>query len=176
MFWKACVVAALLIVFFGNLAGTYFWFEEIKSSQKRGVYPQRTIILKARDGIVLWHLEKAAQFIAKDCPEKRVYYFASAEYRHPIKYVLNLNGIDAVSASGYNPQIKGCFYAFGLTRLKKAKNISKVVDQFELSEAQKIGALTAYKYSIKPEFSENFSFAKEREEKSNRIFWKDLWK
>jgi 4-amino-4-deoxy-L-arabinose transferase-like glycosyltransferase len=173
---KTAVIAALMIILVGNLYGTNLWFKEIKSAQKKGIYPERTIILKARDGIVLWHLEKAAQFIAKDCPEKRVYYFASAEYRHPIRYMLNQNGIEALNASGYDPQMKGCFYAFGLTRAGKAKNISKVVDQFELSATQKIGALSVYKYSIKPEFSESFSFAKEREEKTSRIFWKDIVK
>ena len=171
---KGFVIAALAIIFFGNLAGTNSWFKEIFSAQKKGVYPKRTIILKARDGIILWHLEKAAEYIESDCPAKRVYYFASAEYRQPIKYILGLAGVEALQASNYDPRLEGCIYDFSLSRTDKAGNIKKVQEKFDLLDKKKIGALTVRRFSLKQEFVESFSFTKEREEKSERVFWKDI--
>jgi hypothetical protein len=173
---KAGVALVLAVVFLGNLYGTHLWFKEIRSAQKKGVYPQRTIILKARDGIVLWHLEKAAEFIKNDCPGKRVYYFASAEYKHPVKYVLNLSGIDAVSAGAYDPKKEGCFYDFGLTRANKSKKPYQAPEQFDTLSVEKIGALSVYKLEIRPDLKADYPAGKEKDEKSKRIFWKDIVK
>ena len=174
LFWKVCVAVALLIVFFGNLAGTYFWFEEIKAAQKKGTYPWRTIILKAKDGIVLWHLERAADYIKKDCGLPVVYYSANSEYKYPIRYLLDLRGIKGVSIKNFSPNEEGCFYTFGLTRSKKGIDSSLKVN-FEVSDQQKIGALNISKLIPKEEFFNNLRPRKEKPEEK-RIFWKDLWK
>jgi len=171
IFWKICVVLALSIMFFGNLTGTYFWFKEIRSSQKRVVYPKRTIILKAQDGIVLWHLEKASEYIKRDCDKPLIFISASSEYKSPAKYVLALANLNAVSIKNYDGGQDGCFYAFGLTR---SKNFSlKNKEKFDILSQNKFGALTVYK--INPKEDAGAFFAGEKEEKSKRIFWKDIF-
>jgi 4-amino-4-deoxy-L-arabinose transferase-like glycosyltransferase len=171
--WKTAVAIFIAVVFFGNLAGTYAWFKEIKDAQKKGTYPKRTIILKARDGIVLWHLEKAVQFIAKDCDQSFVYYTSNSEYKYPIRYLLGLKNISGMSFNSYNSEKSGCFYAFGLTRSKNELE-SSLVSDFDVASKEKIGALTVYKLNPKEKFLNNLNSKKEKSEKA-RIFWRDLF-
>jgi len=170
---KAGVAAALAIVLFGNLAGTYFWFKEIKSAQKKGVYPKRTIILKARDGIVLWHLEKAVEYISDDCPYPVVYCATNAEYKYPVRYLLGLENISGVSLKNFGPSETGCFYAIGLTRSKSGLD-PEVREKFDSVGQQKFGALTVYKLNPKNEFAGNPNSKKEKSE-DERVLWKDLF-
>ncbi len=172
--WKAGVVLALMIIFLGNLAGTSAWFKEMKSAQKRGVYPKRTIILKARDGITLWHLENAAEFIRKDCSFSTVYYATNPEYKYPVRYLLGLEKISGVSLKNYDPKKEGCFYAFGLTRSKKGVDAG-IEKNFDVLNQEKIGALSVYKLEPKEEFLQNPNPKKEKPEEE-RIFWKDVIK
>lgn len=170
--WKIPVVAVLAIILVGNLYGTYLWFKEIKSAQKKGVYPQRTIILKARDGIVLWHFEKAAEYIKRDCDKPLVYTSTNSEYKSPVKYVLSLANMNAVSIENFDGGKDGCFYAFGLTR---SKNFSlKNKEKFDILSQSKFGALTVYK--LNPKEGESPFSKGEKEGKSSRIFWKDVLK
>jgi 4-amino-4-deoxy-L-arabinose transferase-like glycosyltransferase len=181
VFWKICVATALLIVFLGNLAGTLAWFKEIQAAQKKGTYPWRTIILKAKDGIVLWHLEKATEYMKTNCPSKEIYYEAPAEYKRPVKYLLEQEGINAVSINNLETgNEEKCVFALGLTRTKKLPIDKKLQAEFEAGEQNKIGALGAYKLGLKENFAgqplSTYKSGEEENEKSNRIFWKDLWK
>ncbi|OGI27825.1 MAG: hypothetical protein A2359_04045 [Candidatus Moranbacteria bacterium RIFOXYB1_FULL_43_19] len=180
-FWKVCVAAVLLVIFFGNLVGTFAWFKEIEAAQKKGTYPRRTIILKAKDGIVLWHLEKATEYMEKNCSEKEVYYNAPAEYKRPVKYLLEQKGIKAISISSLKTgDEEKCVFAMGLTRTKKLPIDKKIQAEFEAGEQNKIGAVGVYKLALKENFAgqllPTYKSAGEENEKSNRIFWKDLWK
>lgn len=171
--WKTAVALFIAVVFFGNLAGTYTWFKEIKDAQKKGIYPQRTIILKAKDGIVLWHLEKAVQYIKNDCDHSSVFVSTNAEYNSPIKYLLSLEGLNASSISDSTIKQQGCFYAFGLSRVKKVSLKNK--EDFDVLSQKKFGALLIQK--VQPKVVENLAAPAETEEKtSNRIFWKDVIK
>jgi hypothetical protein len=172
--WKIPVIAILAIILAGNLYGTFLWFKEINSAQKKGAYPQRTIILKARDGIVLWHLERAVQFIAKDCGQSVVYYTSNSEYKYPIRYLLGLKNIAGMSFNGFDPEKGGCFFAIGLTRSKKGMD-SSLASDFDVASKEKIGALTVYKLNPKEEFLNNRNSKKEKPEEA-RIFWKDVLK
>jgi hypothetical protein len=172
--WKILVSAALIAVFIGNIYGTYLWFKEIKSAQKKGTYLQRTIILKARDGIILWHLEKAVDFIKKDCDHTVIYYVSPSEYKYPMRYLLGLQKLSGVSFSGYDPNKAGCFYAMGLTRSKKVPSSLSASD-FDIAGQEKIGALSVYKLAPKEEFLSKSKIKKEAPEES-RIFWKDILK
>ncbi|HBB37166.1 MAG: hypothetical protein UX02_C0002G0373 [Candidatus Moranbacteria bacterium GW2011_GWC1_45_18] len=180
-FWKICVSAAILLIFLGNLTGTYFWFEEIRSAQKKGTYPWRTIILKAKDGVVLWHLEKAANYMKENCQAKIIYFDAPSEYKRPVKYLLNLRGTEAASIENLKTgEQKQCVFSLGLTRAKKLSTREKLEAEFDVGEQQKIGALSVYKLSLKENISgqtlPSYKAGAEENEKSNRIFWKDLWK
>ncbi len=171
---KAGVIAALAIMFLGNLAGTYCWFKEIKSAQKKGIYPKRTIILKARDGIVLWHLEKAAQYVKSECGSPNVYHQSPTEYKYPLRYVLALEGLKGVSLKNYEPGQSGCFFYFGLTRSKKGIG-PDLAGKFEAEKQQKFGALSVYKLNPKENFLSGNKPKKEKPEEK-RIFWEDIVK
>ena len=167
------MIAVLAIILVGNLYGTFLWFKEINSAQKKGVYPQRTIILKARDGIVLWHLEKAVEYIARDCDQSVVYYTSNSEYKYPIRYLLGLKNISGMSFNNFDPQKSGCFFAIGLTRSKRGVD-SSLASDFDVAGEEKIGALTVYKLNPKEEFRNNQNPKKEKPEEA-RIFWKDIF-
>lgn len=169
---KILVSAALAALFIGNLYGTYLWFREIKSAQKKGTYPQRTIILKARDGVVLWHLDKAVNFIKNDCDQSVIYYTSSSEYKYPLRYLLGLQKLSGVSFSGYDPKRKGCFYAIGLTRSKKGPE-SSIASNFDVAGQEKFGALSVFKLSPKEEFLNRSKIKKEPSEET-RVFLKDI--
>jgi len=179
--FKAAVAILLAVVFWGNLYGTYLWFEEIKLSQKEAVYPQRTIILKARDGIVLWHLEKAVEYMKEKCPSKEVYYKTSAEYKRPVKYLLNLSGkkagpIEAIKIGSPNQ----CVFILGLSRKKEMPFVQETTSDFFVEESRKIGALTVYKLSPQKDLwgkpLSTYEKGSSDEEKLKRAFWRDLWK
>ncbi len=170
--WKTVAVAVLVIIFIGNLFGTYLWFQEIKTAQEKGIYPERTIILKAQDGIVLWHLENAIEYIKNDCGGEPIYVSTSAEYASPVRYLLLLNGLEANSFGDYGGGQDGCFYALGLARTGKIglKNRNK----FKIVSEKEFGALFVRK--LEPKEGEIFVAEKKGKETSKRIFWKDLLK
>ncbi len=170
---KAGVITAVAIILAGNLAGTYFWFKEINSAQKRGVYPKRTIILKARDGIVLWHLENAARYMQKECSLETIFYQSPAEYKYPLRYLLALEGKKGASIKNYAPGEGNCFFFLGLTRSKSGLD-SALERNFEITNKQKFGALTVFKLNSKDTFSSGSKPKKDKPEEE-RIFLKDIF-
>ena len=179
-FLKAAVAVFLAIIFFGNLAGTYLWFKEIKDAQKKGTYPNRTIILKARDGIVLWHLENAENYIREDCQENTAYYYATNEYKRPVEYLLGLQGIRGATIDNLYLGQKNCVYGVLLTRSAKTKLPASITDKFDNVDSKKFGAITVYKLSAKDEFvGQPLGYTKkplpEQSLESGRIFWKDFF-
>ncbi|MFA5925344.1 MAG: glycosyltransferase family 39 protein [Parcubacteria group bacterium] len=179
VYWKIIVAAGLLIIFFGNIAGTFAWFKEIEGAQKKGIYPWRTIILKAKDGIVLWHLEKAADYMQSNCAGNKIYYDVSSEYKRPVKYLLGLRGIDAEPIGSLESgNRESCAYDLKLTRSKNKSPGKELEAEFQAGEAEKIGALSVYKLNVREEFfGQALSTHKkgsEENEKTNRIFWKDI--
>jgi hypothetical protein len=167
---KAVVVVVMIVVFAGNLQGTYAWFGEIKPAMQKGVYPKRTIILIARDGIVLWHLESAINYMKQECGDLPVYYSSNSEYKAPIRYLLMLKNTDYHSMDEFGSGQEGCFFSFDLTRTKKLgmKNRNK----FDILDQKKIGALTVFK--LQPKEGEKFIAGPQTEGVSKRIFWKDV--
>jgi 4-amino-4-deoxy-L-arabinose transferase-like glycosyltransferase len=176
IFWKLCVAGGLLIVFVGNIVGTFAWFGEIRAAQNGPVRPWRTIILKAKDGLTLRHLEKAAEYAQKNCEKPRIYYSAGSEYKSPFRYIFAIRRTDAAPILNFDKEKEGCFFAFGLTRSEKKKISSRIAKKFDIVSQEKIGAISAYKLQPKSEFADDPGFSGESEEKSKRIFWKDLWK
>lgn len=170
---KSLAILYLIGILAGNLFGTGLWFKEINAAQKKGIYPQRTIILKAKDGIVLWHLEKAVEFMKDDCDCNNIFIKTNAEYKSPVKYLLSRKGLNAFSLDSLSGENKGCFYAFGLTRVKKVDLNDSEKEKYDVVSQNKFGALTVYK--LHPKILGG-SEPKKNSENSNRVFWKDIMK
>lgn len=129
--------------------------------------------MKTRDGIVLWHLEKAADFIKKECGSSFVYYDADQEYKYPVRYLLGLRGMTSISLKNFDPAREGCFFAFGLTRSKKGVD-SAIEKNFDIFDQEKFGALSVYKLNPKEEFFTNLNPKKEKPDE-DRVFWKNIF-
>ena len=75
--WTGIVVSSLIIAW--NSYGTYAWFREQANSQKETVEIRRSLILKAKDGVLLWHLQSAADWMyAHHEKGKTLYYYVKA--------------------------------------------------------------------------------------------------
>jgi len=170
------------IVFVGNVYGTLDWFREMREAQKKGVYPSRTIILKAKDGITLWHLENSAKYLASNCSASTIYYYTPTEYHRPIKYLLGINGKNGFAlADAQTGDPNGCYFAFKRTRVKD-DSLGQLFDsEFSIADRQKLGAWTAMKLKVNDSFSGQFlpSFHQGKNisgsDVSVRVFWKDLF-
>jgi 4-amino-4-deoxy-L-arabinose transferase-like glycosyltransferase len=179
--WRTLVLVFLAIVLVGNLFGTYQWFDEIRSSQKKGVNPQRTIILKARDGVVLWHLENVANFMADNCSNEDIFFDSSSEYHRPIKYLLGLkekNGLSLTDAKTGDPNL--CYFATKLTRAKGNKLDAELGLEFFVASEKKFGAYTVQILNPNDSFIgqtlPTFRKSVDELQNSKRVFWKDVLK
>jgi hypothetical protein len=177
--FKALAIFLTAVIIGGNVLGTLFWFSEIKTSQKKGIYPSRTIILKAQDGIVLWHLEKATNFMAENCDSKNIFYYSNSEYKRPIKYLLGLKGAEPNSVMNMEKGDDGCVFATYLTRAKSPKLPLALSDRFEVTGVQKFGAISIAVLAVKSEWGEqDLGLKKQKDEdkaeKKERIYWKDV--
>ena len=179
--YLAFVLAGVVLV--GNVYGTYAWFKEMKDAQKKGIYPQRTIILKARDGITLWHLENTANYIATTCPLNTIYYNTVSEYHRPIKYLLGLankNGLAIADMPTGDPS--GCYYTFKRTRVKDNSMGELLDSEFSVVGERKFGAWTVLTLKLNdnysgqplPSFHAGRQTSSESEDTS-RVFWKDIF-
>jgi 4-amino-4-deoxy-L-arabinose transferase-like glycosyltransferase len=176
---KASFLGVALIIVM-NIAGTNAWFKEIKAAQKKGTYPARTIILKARDGIVLWHLENVTNYIRKDCKAANAYYYATNEYKRPVEYLLGLKNLKGFTIDKLYLGQKDCVYSVVLTRSAKNKLSSEITDKFDIAGSQKFGALTVMKLSAKDEFvGQPLGYTNkplpEAAVEAKRVYWKDIF-
>jgi 4-amino-4-deoxy-L-arabinose transferase-like glycosyltransferase len=179
--WIVLAFAIPTAIVMTNLIGTQQWFKEMESAQKKGIYPKRTIILKARDGIVLWHLENAANFMAANCPQGTVYYNSDSEYRRPIKYLLGLKGKNGLSLTEVKSgDSAGCY--FGLKRTRSSDNGlgSSLGSEFYVSSEKKFGAYTVQALKSNDSFAgqplPTFHKSVDELQSSKRIFFKDILK
>lgn len=173
----AGIVAGIIII--ANIYGTFAWFGEIKEAQKKGVNPKRTIILKQRDGIVLWHLENATNYIREDCKAGTAYYYTINEYKRPMVYLLRLKGLEAVTTDNLYLGQKDCVYAVLLTRSAQGKLPTDITDKFDVASSQKFGAMTVSKLAVRDEFiGQPLGYTNkplpEASVEAKRVFWKDV--
>jgi len=178
---KVLAILLVAVIIGGNILGTYLWFREIATAQKKGIYPARTIILKSQDGIVLWHLEKATDYMAANCDSEKIYYYSNSEYKRPIKYLLALKGKESISVMNMEKGSGDCVFATYLTRAKKLKLPAELSDKFNIESTQKFGALSVDKLVLKEEFKgQELGLKKKKDEdvveKADRIYWKDVIK
>jgi 4-amino-4-deoxy-L-arabinose transferase-like glycosyltransferase len=183
---RICIAAALALfaVIIGtNLYGTNLWFQEMEAAQKKGIYPKRTIILKARDGIVLWHLENSAKYITDHCPSEKIYFLSSSEYNRPMKYLIGLQGKKALALTDLQVgNADTCTFAVKRTRVESNKLGSDLDLEYSVVGEKKIGAWTVLNLKIKDNFlgQDLPSFHRGRQnssesEDTKRVYWKDIF-
>lgn len=180
---KIAAFLVFAIIIAGNLYGTELWFREIKEAQKKGVYPDRTIILKARDGVVLWHLEKVADYIAGNCPANEVYFNSISEYNRPMKYLLTLRGKQAFAFSDIkagDPNL--CTFSVKRSRAKSNKLGDEIDREYSVSKETKFGAWEVLDLKLNDDFAGKPlpSYHRGRQnssesEDSKRTYWKDVF-
>lgn len=178
--WKVVAVIIAGIIIIANIYGTYAWFKEIREAQKKGVYPQRTIILKSKDGIVLWNLESAANYIREDCKAGTAYYYTINEYKRPVEYLLGLRELRGATIDNMYLGQKDCAYGVLLTRSAKNKLPTTVTDKFNVAGSQKFGAMTVLKLAVHDEFvNQPLGYTNkplpEAKVEAKRVFWKDIF-
>jgi hypothetical protein len=176
---KAMVAVFLAVIFFGNLTGTYLWFKEINAAEKKATSPERTIILKAKDGIVLWHLENAANYIRENCGLDTAYFYTTNEYKRPVEYLLGLRGLRGTTIDKLYLGQKDCVYGVLLTRSAKTKLSAGITEKFDKIDSKKFGAITVVKLSAKDEFvGQSLGYAKkplpEEALELERLLWKNV--
>lgn len=164
-----------------NLAGTFQWFKEIETAQKKGTYPNRTIILKARDGIVLWHIENATRFMASVCPKSAVYYNSVSEYRRPIKYLLGLENKNGLLLNDVRTGDQDtCYFQIKLTRANSNKLGESLGAEFSVASEKKFGAYTVQTLKVNDGFVgqplPTFHKSVDDLKNSKRVFFKDILK
>jgi hypothetical protein len=173
VYLKIICVAILAAAFLGNIAGNFLWFREIKSAVEGSVKPERTIILKDQDGVVLWHLDQAADYIAWDCDKPLVYLSTSPEYGTTLEYVLKLRGKDALPVNEYDASRPGCIYAFDPSRSGKEKITKNLSKDFDIVGRKASGVMRVYKLQFRKD-ADYSDFSETPKEKKRQIFWKEL--
>ena len=180
--WKILALLIPTAIIIANLFGTYQWFNEIKEAQKKGINPKRTIILKAKDGIILWHLEQTTDYMKNNCPNKTIYFYTSSEYRRPIKYLLDLKGDNPLTVDNMQIGEPACAYVVLRTRGQgPASRLNQAFqNEFEIGSQHKFGALSVWDLKLRSEFIgktlETYHKGQDEMLDTKRIFWKDIFK
>jgi hypothetical protein len=72
-----------------NAHGTYAWFKEQATSQKKAIIVKRTLILKAKDGVTLGQLQGVTDWMyARHKSGATLYFYVKPEHVRPIEYLL----------------------------------------------------------------------------------------
>ncbi|MFA5871136.1 MAG: glycosyltransferase family 39 protein [Parcubacteria group bacterium] len=174
-------VAALTIVIAGNIWGTLLWFQQIKTAQKGMANNSRTFVFKDEDGVVLWHINKIAEYMQKSCPNGKIFFSSASIYVKPIIYMSRYNKGELNKDQGSASNQKICY--FGIVRASVAglKDIeSQVGAKFSVKEQQQYGELRVMR--IIPQSSDSADLSSKfhnieddiRESKTDRLYWKDV--
>lgn len=191
---KAAYLTGLIVlsILFLNFYGIKQWFYEMKLSQFKAIPTEKTLILQKDDGITLGQFQRAVDYIIENNDENHVFLWTKAEYKQPLKYLLeqkepNVNW-DFVSnekelidydsmfainttSGGYKSVAKAVRENTGLTNLKQFGQI--VVMQL------KINPIVVDDQNQEEDPAEETTSEEEMEtegtSKTERLFWKDLF-
>ncbi|HOW60221.1 MAG TPA: phospholipid carrier-dependent glycosyltransferase [Candidatus Moranbacteria bacterium] len=174
--WTGIVVSSLIIVW--NSYGTYAWFREQANSQKETVEIRRSLILKAKDGVLLWHLQSVADWMyAHHEKGKTLYYYVKPEHVRPIDYLLyKKRDKDLVyETMKINDDPNAEYFAITPTKNGTEPVIKKFGDNITVIEQKEFGQLMVSKIMINDRnISADFRFNRPKT-KTDRLFWKDVF-
>jgi hypothetical protein len=162
-----------------NAQGTAAWFSEQKKSQTGGADIERTLILKAKDGVTLGQLEGVANYIyGKHRAGANVYYYVKPEHVAPIRYLLELKKDPnmRISPLKVNDDPNAQYFAV----VPSENELDSVYAKYKhgtfnvLSSAQ-FGQLKVFEIDFNNrKVSSDFKF-KTNGGSSDRVFWKDVF-
>jgi hypothetical protein len=166
------------IIFLMNARGTLAWFNEQKLSQQQATPINRTLILKAQDGVTLGQLEKVSNYMYQHLkPGSNLYYYVKPEHVMPIKYLLRQKNNPSFNFSPMkiNKDPLAQYFAAVPTKSGLAPFIKKYGNNFEVISSAQFGQLSIYEVNILDrEIKDNFRFNKPNG-KTDRLFWKDVF-
>lgn len=172
----AIFISALVIAW--NLYGTYAWFSEQAESQKETTEIKRSLILKAKDGVLLWHLQSAADWMyAHHEKGKNLYYYVKPEHVRPMDYLLyeKRDNNLVVETMKINEDPNAEYFAITPTKNGLEPVYKKFGKNISIIEQKEFGQIMVSKISITGrEVSENFKINK-KDSGEDRLFWKDVF-
>ncbi len=160
-----------------NSHGTYAWFKEQASSQKKALEVKRTLILKAKDGVTLSQLQGVTDWMYGRRKEGwTLYYYVKPEHVRPIDFLLlekkdkNLNFV--TMRIDQNP--KAQFFAITPAKNGLDDVYAKYGRDVAVIASQQFGQLTVYEINFTNRVvSADFKFKKSKDSE-DRIYWKDV--
>jgi len=172
------VLISILIIAW-NSYGTYAWFSEQANSQKETTEIKRSLILKSKDGVLLWHLQNAADWMYSQHEQgKTLYYYVKPEHVRPIDYLLfekrDPNLVYETMQINEDPNAQ----YFAITPAKNG--IDPVVKKFNendiyLVQQKQFGQILVSEINVSNrKVSATFKFNRPKT-KTDRLFWKDVF-
>lgn len=171
--------ALMSAILAANMYGTYEWFHEQAKAQVSRTETKRTLILKVRDGVTFGQIAGVADFMYRNhTPGNTLYFYVKPEHVNPIRYALFLKNDPALVFTpmkiNENPHAE--YFAIERTGSGLGKVTKKFGDIFTVMSSEQHGQLTVYKLDVeKREVSENFHISQQSSEKSDRLFWQDIF-
>ena len=160
-----------------NSHGTYAWFKEQASSQKKALEVKRTLILKAKDGVTLSQLQGVTDWMYGRRKEGwTLYYYVKPEHVRPIDFLLlekkdkNLNFV--TMRIDQNP--KAQFFAITPAKNGLDDVYAKYGRDVVVIASQQFGQLMVFEIDFPSRaVLADFKFKKSKNSE-DRIYWKDV--
>ncbi|NTW27671.1 MAG: phospholipid carrier-dependent glycosyltransferase, partial [Candidatus Moranbacteria bacterium] len=149
------LVSAIFIAIFGsNIVGTSAWFAEQKNSQIDDVEVDRTLILKAKDGVTLRQLQKAVDFMCAKRKNKdaTIYFYVKPEHVQPLRYIFEQKKDPTLKFATLNEKPNNDpnaqFFAIIPSQTDLASLEKKYNNNIESLSAEKVGQITVYEINF----------------------------
>ena len=160
-----------------NSHGTYAWFKEQASSQKKALEVKRTLILKAKDGVTLGQLQGVTDWMySRRKSGWTMYYYIKPEHVRPIDFLLlekkdkNLNFV--TMRIDQNP--KAQFFAITPAKNGLDDVYAKYGRDVVVIASQQFGQLMVFEIDFPSRaVLADFKFKKSKNSE-DRIYWKDV--
>lgn len=178
---KHVLAASIFITSFillWNSYGTYAWFREQADSQEKTTQIKRSLILKAKDGVLLSHLQNVTDWMYERHEKgKTLYFYVKPEHVRPFEYLLHAkNDKELVyETMKINEDPDAEYFAITPTKNGLQPVYKKFGEDITLVENKEFGQLMVSKILVNNrDVSADFRFNRPKT-KTDRVFWKDVF-